>query len=129
MESRSKTWPFFIKQHVLPCQHIREYARATARCQEDALFLAIKQYVPKDLTTDHSESCRVTIIAAAANGFPKELYEPLWEELHLQSKQYGFVIRAIWIADMAQQGASGFLNENRLGDDRKTLWTWHMTAH
>lgn len=117
MSSRSKTWPFSIKQHVIPCQHIREYARATARCQEDALFLAIKQYVPMDLTTEYPESRRVTIIAAAANGFPKELYEPLWEELHLQSKQHGFAIRAIWIADMAQQGASGFLNEKMLGDD------------
>ena len=58
----------------------------------------------------------VTIIAGHANGLPKEVYEPLWDELH--SKLRGR-IQAIWIADCAHQGASGVLNEQSLGDDRK----------
>ena len=49
----------------------------------------------------------------------QELYEPLWDELLLASREHKFGIRAIWIADMAQQGASGVLNEDILGDDRK----------
>jgi hypothetical protein len=48
----------------------------------------------------------------------QELYEPLWEDLHSRSKQHGFRIRGIWIADLANQGASGILNEQLLGNDR-----------
>ncbi len=49
----------------------------------------------------------------------QELYEPLWEDLHARSKSNGFRIRSIWIADVAQQGQSGVLNEQHLGNDRK----------
>lgn len=132
---------FIIKEHVIPCQHIREYARATAFAQEEVLKLAVKQYIPKD--NPKPQPGDVTIIAAHANGFPKvyqlhpslkssteeiqELYEPLWEDLHARSKANGFRIRGIWIADMSNQGASGILNENVIGNDRKrsksgTIW-------
>ena len=47
------------------------------------------------------------------------MYEPLWEDLHTHSKSNGFRIRGIWIADLAQEGASGVLNEHLLGNDRK----------
>lgn len=62
-------FPFHIKEHVLPCQHIRGYARATAHEQEEVLHLAVKQYTPKD--NPHPRPGDVTIIAAHANGFPK----------------------------------------------------------
>jgi hypothetical protein len=48
----------------------------------------------------------------------KELYEPLWDELLKLSKSAGFRIRSIWIADVAQQGRSSVLNEEKLGNDR-----------
>lgn len=60
---------FEIKEHTLECQHIREYARATANSQEEVLHLAIKQYIPRD-NPDPQEG-DVTIIGAHANGFPK----------------------------------------------------------
>ncbi|EKG19231.1 hypothetical protein MPH_03491 [Macrophomina phaseolina MS6] len=107
--------PFHIKEHTLPCQHIRGYARATAHDQEELLQLAVKQYIPKE--NPHPKPGDVTIIAAHANGFPKELYEPLWEELLHRSKSSGFSIRSIWIADVAHQGASGAMNEYKLGND------------
>jgi len=46
-----------------------------------------------------------------------ELYEPLWDDLLKQSKKHGFRIRSIWIADVAHQGASGVINETKLGND------------
>jgi hypothetical protein len=49
----------------------------------------------------------------------KELYEPLWIDLHARSKANGFRIRGIWIADVAQQGASLGLNEHLIGFDRE----------
>jgi len=106
---------FHVIEHKIPCQHIREYARATSGSQETVLHLAVKQYVPKD--NPNPQPGDVTIIGAHANGFPKELYEPLWDDLHARSKQQGFRIRGIWIADVAQQGQSSVLNEQLLGND------------
>lgn len=48
----------------------------------------------------------------------QELYEPLWEDIHARSKDSGFRIRSIWIADLAHEGASSVLNEELLGNDR-----------
>ncbi|KAJ9323861.1 hypothetical protein DTO027B5_7664 [Paecilomyces variotii] len=107
--------PFRIVEHVVPCQYIREYPQATSNEQEDVLHLAVKQYIPFD--NPNPQRGDVTIIAAHANGFPKELYEPLWEELHARSKSHGFRIRSIWMADVAHQGESSVINEDLLGND------------
>ncbi|KAF2401534.1 alpha/beta-hydrolase [Trichodelitschia bisporula] len=106
---------FRIQEHILPCQHIRQYPHATIDSQEDILHLAIKQYTPLDNPSPQAGD--VTIIGTHANAFPKELYEPLWDELLRRSKAAGFRIRSIWIADVAFQGASGVLNESKLGND------------
>ncbi|KAH6647609.1 Alpha/beta hydrolase family-domain-containing protein [Truncatella angustata] len=114
-------FPFHIKDHLIPTQHVREYARATANSQEDTLYLAVKQYIPKDNPSPQPGD--VTIIGAHANGFPKELYEPLWTELHVAARSHGFRIRGIWIADVANQGYSGEANELTLGNDPS--WSDH----
>ena len=59
---------FNIQTHVVPCQYIREYPRATANDQEETLHLHVKQYVPKD---EFQIPGAVTVVAAHANGFPK----------------------------------------------------------
>ncbi|KAF3761333.1 alpha/beta-hydrolase [Cryphonectria parasitica EP155] len=106
---------FDIKEHVIEGQHIREYPRATAHAQEEILQLAVKQYIPKD--NPKPKPGDITIIASHANGFVKELYEPLWEDLLHTCRQSGVNIRGIWIADVAWQGQSGILNEHKLGND------------
>ncbi|KAJ9638722.1 uncharacterized protein PV06_02146 [Exophiala oligosperma] len=106
---------FHVVEHKIPCQHIREYPRALSGSQEDVLHLAVKQYIPKD--NPNPQPGDVTIIGAHANAFPKELYEPLWDDIHARSKKNGFRIRSIWIADVAQQGQSSVLNEKLLGND------------
>ncbi|KAL1964663.1 hypothetical protein VTN77DRAFT_6689 [Rasamsonia byssochlamydoides] len=111
----STSGPFRVVEHVVPGQHIREYPQATSTEQEETLYLAVKQYIPLD--NQNPQPGDVTIIAAHANGFPKELYEPLWEELYARSKTQGFRIRSIWMADVAHQGQSGVINENTLGND------------
>ena len=75
----------------------------------------MKQYIPKD--NPNPRPGDVTIIGAHANGFPKELYEPLWDDILARSKKHGFRIRSIWVADVAQQGQSSVLNEPFLGND------------
>jgi len=60
---------FSVQEHLVPCQHIREYPRATADKQEDVLYLSVKQYRPLDNLS--SKPGDVTIIGAHANGFPK----------------------------------------------------------
>ncbi|OOF95744.1 hypothetical protein ASPCADRAFT_145975 [Aspergillus carbonarius ITEM 5010] len=111
----SPSGPFRIVEHIVECQHIREYPAATANEQEDVLNLIVKQYIPLD--NPDPQPGDVTILAAHANGFPKELYEPLWEELYARSKANGFRIRSIWMADVAHQGESSVVNEDLLGND------------
>ncbi|EDU40384.1 conserved hypothetical protein [Pyrenophora tritici-repentis Pt-1C-BFP] len=106
---------FRIDEHKIEASHIRSFSRATATQQEEVLHLAVKQYTPLNNTSPKPGD--ITIIAAHANAFPKELYEPLWDELLQKCKQYGFGIRGIWIADVAHQGWSGVLNEDKLGND------------
>lgn len=67
--SSSISGPFRIVEHVIECQHIREYPGATANEQEDELHLAVKQYIPLD--NPEPQPGDVTILAAHANGFPK----------------------------------------------------------
>jgi hypothetical protein len=67
---------FLVKEHIVPCQHIREYPQATANKQEDILHLAVKQYIPLDNQSPHHGD--VTIIAAHANGFPKVGITSTW---------------------------------------------------
>jgi hypothetical protein len=107
---------FKIIEHHTPCQTIREYPQATSTYQEEKLYLSAKQYIPLNRTPQKGD---ITILAAHASAFPKELYEPLWEDLLKQSEKAGYGIRSIWMADVANQGASYVLNENKIGNDRK----------
>ena len=43
----------------------------------------------------------------------------MWEELYQRLKKHSFSIGSIWIADIAHQGQSFVLNENKLGNDRE----------
>ncbi|KAJ4367426.1 hypothetical protein N0V83_007008 [Neocucurbitaria cava] len=106
---------FQIDEHIIEASNIRGFARATATNQEEVLHLAVKQYTPR--SNPNPKPGDITIIAAHANGFPKELYEPLWDELLKISQQNGFGIRGIWIADVVHQGWSSVLNEDKLGND------------
>ena len=62
---------FHIVEHVIPCQHIRDYPHGTRDKQEAVLRLAIKQYIP--LSNLSPQEGDVTIIAAGASGIPKVL--------------------------------------------------------
>ncbi|KAL9064630.1 MAG: hypothetical protein Q9161_008758 [Pseudevernia consocians] len=106
---------FRVQEHTIPCQYIREYPGATLENQEDDLSLHVKQYTPLDQS--YGQTGAITIIGTHANGFPKELYEPLWDDLTRALRKQGQAIRGIWIADVAQQGMSGILNEDKLGND------------
>ncbi|KJZ78465.1 hypothetical protein HIM_01856 [Hirsutella minnesotensis 3608] len=106
---------FNVTEHVVGASHIREYPRATADSQDQELRLHVKQYVPKD--NPHPRKGDLTVIGAHANGFPKELYEPLWDDFYHEAAKLGIRIRAIWIADAAWQGRSGVLNQGKLGND------------
>ena len=60
---------FKVDRHIIPCQHIRQYPRATSTAQEDVLQLVVKQYTPlENLNPQYGD---VTIIAAHANGLMK----------------------------------------------------------
>ncbi|KAK1145924.1 hypothetical protein N8T08_003871 [Aspergillus melleus] len=117
--SRRKMSHFKVIEHKVRCQNIRERPGAVEPGFEHHLRLALKQYVPKD--NPHPREGDVTIIGAHGNGFPKELYEPLWDEIYEKLRAANRQIRGIWIADVAHQGQSGVLNESILGDDPSWL--------
>ncbi|RVX70369.1 hypothetical protein B0A52_05868 [Exophiala mesophila] len=119
---------FSIIKHKIPCQYIREYPHALAGSEQDTLYLSVKQYIPRN--NPNPQPGDVTIIAAHANGIPKELYEPLWDDLLAESeaKQNDgagkpFRIRSIWITDVASQGESSHINQALLGNDPS--WSDH----
>ncbi|OJI89979.1 hypothetical protein ASPTUDRAFT_25575 [Aspergillus tubingensis CBS 134.48] len=111
---------FNVTEHVIQAQYIREYPRTTYP-QDAPVKLRIKKYTPK--SNQNPQEGDITIIGAHGVGFLKELYEPLWDDLLARSKKDGFRIRAIWIADCANQGASGVQNENIMGNE--TSWFDH----
>ncbi|KAL2822283.1 Alpha/beta hydrolase family-domain-containing protein [Aspergillus cavernicola] len=106
---------FRVIEHTARCQNIRERPGAVKPGHENDLRLAVKQYIPLDNPSPREGD--VTLIGAHANGFPKELYEPLWDDIHEELSRQNRRIRSIWIADVAQQGQSGILNEDILGHD------------
>lgn len=110
---------FSVIEHILPCQHIREYPKAI-RHDSSPLRLAIKEYRP--LASFNNVPGAVTIIATHGNGFPQEASEPLFDDMY---EAMGGKIRSVWIADCSNQGASGVLNRKILGDDR-TLTSRHL---
>ncbi|KAK5125404.1 hypothetical protein LTR85_000513 [Meristemomyces frigidus] len=109
-------------QHTVQASYIRQYPRATAHSQEEELRVAVKQYKPRH----EPQPGDVTILACHCNGFPKELYEPVWDALYdyTQRENAGFRIRGIWIMDVANQGESALLNEGKLGNEP----SWHDFA-
>jgi hypothetical protein len=128
--------PFTIIPHTITASHLRDYPHAIANEDED-LFLEVKQYIPDRQISFTAGSGRgdktinddaVTIIAAGGIGFIKELYEPLFEELLLRAESAGFSIRAIWMADPVNTGASAVRNQANLGcdpswwDHSRDLW-------
>nr|POF20048.1 abhydrolase domain-containing protein mpah [Quercus suber] len=106
---------FNIFEHTVRTQHTRDRPAGSERGRDNDLRLHVKQYIPK--TNTHAGPGDVTIIGAHANGFPKELYEPLWDELLQCLGAKGRRIKGIWIADIASQGQSGVINESLLGPD------------
>ncbi|TKA67520.1 hypothetical protein B0A55_10140 [Friedmanniomyces simplex] len=106
---------FRVIEHTVKCQHTRDRPAGAELGRDNDLRLHVKQYIPK--TNEHPKPGDVTLIGAHANGFPKELYEPLWDDLHERLQSHGRQIRGIWIADMASQGHSGILNESTLGPE------------
>jgi hypothetical protein len=109
---------FHIKEHVVRAQHSRERAAGAARGRENDLRLHVKQYIPHSNLDPKPGD--VTIIGAQANGFPKECYEPFWEDLVQKLRERGKGVRGVWVADMYAQGRSGVVNEGMLGPDRES---------
>ncbi|KAE8329395.1 Alpha/beta hydrolase family-domain-containing protein [Aspergillus sergii] len=118
------SFPFKIIEHIIPGQHIRESPRSIKGRQETPIKIAIKQYIPNDADRpDPVPENAITIIGVPGNGSPKEIYEPLWEDLYKQLKKLSVPVRGIWVADTSNQGASAILNEDVQGD--QTNWYDH----
>ena len=105
---------FEVAKHIFLGQHIRHYAGATRNSDDAAQYLEAKQYTPR---SSKNSTDGITIISTCAISFPKEMYEPLFDELLQCCEQQGLRIRSIWSVDKSDHGASGILNERTQGDD------------
>lgn len=110
---------FQVIEHTIPGQHIREHAQSIKGKHGGPLRIAIKQYVPID-QVDPVPDNAVTIIGSPGNGSPKEVYEPLWEDLYKELKEKEIPLRGIWMADFSNQAGSALMNEDILGDRSKS---------
>lgn len=108
---------FTVHSHTTRTQHTRDRPAGAERGRHNDLRLHVNQYIPED--NNSPKAGDVTLIGAHANGFPKELYEPFWDDLYERLRAKGRGVRGIWIADTASQGQSGILNEEILGPDGK----------
>jgi hypothetical protein len=81
--------------------------------------LAAKQYKARYEPQDGD----ITVLACHASAFPKELYEPLWSSMFERAEKNppGHRIRSIFIADVSNQGQSGVINEQKLGNERRCI--------
>jgi hypothetical protein len=116
---------FNIETLVYPGVFPRGHLRCTQK-PTDRLEVVVNKYMPKN--NPQPRTGDVTLILLHANGFHKvysskldgidweELYEPFFDAILERSGKAGFRIRAIWAPDIANQGASGIRNENKLGD-------------
>ncbi|OMP85185.1 hypothetical protein BK809_0000285 [Diplodia seriata] len=126
------TFPFDMREHVIPCQKTSSYSWTTSTKRGEAHCLVAKQYIPRDSPGPRVGD--VTIIGAHAHSFPtvsttfinsppvsltvrKELYEPLWAEIHNQARSTNVSIRSIWIVDSAKQRSNGIPNKTDFGND------------
>ena len=126
--NRKRTRPmsnFQVVEHVVRCQHTRDRPAGAERGRDSDLRMHVKQYIPK--TNPHAKRGDVTLIGAQANAFPKEMYEPLWDDIYERMQARGRNMRSIWIADMAPQGHSGVINETLLGPDCALLISFSRT--
>lgn len=115
ISTRSISQKFRVIEHVTRCSHTRDRPAGVELGKNNKLRLSVKQYIPKKNNNPGLND--VTLIGAHANGFPKEVYEPLWDDILESLQASGRNIRSIWIADHYNQGASGVLNEELLGPD------------
>ncbi|KAK9450481.1 alpha/beta-hydrolase [Limtongia smithiae] len=105
---------FDIDRLVLPGVSPRTSPRAVRNPETDRLDIVAKRYTPKSNPSPRAGD--VTIVAAHANGFPKELYEPFFVALLHDLEQASVRVRYIFISDIANEGESGIVNESKLGD-------------
>lgn len=55
----------------------------------------------------------------------------MWEELYQRLKKLGVSIRSVWMSDVAHQGKSSVVNEEKLGNDRewsRDLLKWPLIS-
>lgn len=137
---------FTLTKHTFPGQHIRHYAGGTRHRDEDVQYLEATQYKPLnhleyregDITIIGTCAIRSVFRVWAPSvaileylklsaymltadnrwrSFPKEVYEPLWDDLFDHCESHGIGVRSIWTVDKSDHGASGILNEHTQSDD------------
>jgi pimeloyl-ACP methyl ester carboxylesterase len=129
---------FIVKEHIIPCHHIREEF-ITSSPDDPCWQMQAKQYIPRNNLSPKEGD--ITVISSHANGFPmvnthrnnnfpsnnqQELYEPFWDDLLAALNTKNLKIRNIFIITHPHLSPSSLNPElvqdgSRLGDAARDL--------
>ncbi|RPD76053.1 alpha/beta-hydrolase [Lentinus tigrinus ALCF2SS1-7] len=83
------------------------------------MWICVNRYVRKGLREDDTGK-GVTLFMSHANGFPKEIWEPLLRQLTLEQEHANYKVDEIWSWEAANHGDSCLINADALGG----LYDW-----
>ncbi|CAG8461542.1 1975_t:CDS:1 [Acaulospora colombiana] len=102
-----------ITHHIIPASPIRKFYGKNG----GQLRIAVNSYEAVEDRTNSGE--KTIIIFAAANGFHKEIYEPVIRNLIERRERWNG--GTIWVLDASNQGDSAVANKDILPDSCEYL--------
>ncbi|KAI8132286.1 hypothetical protein DS838_004082 [Geotrichum bryndzae] len=120
---------FTAEEFVIPATSPRATRMSTVR-PTDRLEIVTNIYTCKLPETVQQK--QISVFFSHANGFVKELYEPLFDDLyHSLYDNHGIQIKYIVSFDVVNQGKSFARNEHKIGNDViwKDFWNDVVSAH
>lgn len=112
--------PFDVCNRTIRAAHACELCQSSAN-EREPLYLSMKQYIPRRKLA--GDVVAVTVIAEGCVGFPKEAYEPFFEDLYHELQGRQIDVRSIWIADPVNHVTRAVRNFDNLGNP--TYWFDH----
>ncbi|KAG4443259.1 hypothetical protein IFR05_001302 [Cadophora sp. M221] len=114
MAKQTSPSPFIIKEHIVPCSHIRGDLTTTSDKEQEKWRMSVKQYVP--VGNQEPGEGDITIVGGCGNGYLRELYEPFWEDLYHTLSKSSIRIRSIWVPSISNSGSNTHLNPSLIHD-------------
>lgn len=110
----------YTKQDIVIPATFPRATRQSTRLPTDKLKLGCSVY-----SSDYSGPNGISLFMCHANGFVKELYEPLLDDLYEALEKKNVYVKYALAIDVVNQGASYILNEDKIGSDARWRDYWN----